>query len=259
MHRQPPSSSPCRADPSARSSCPARLVRSLLVGAVLFLGLGCGGLENEPLTRATVRGSLVGAGRTSLVYLFGQPAIHDSPTVSELESLARTPDAHWTFELTDVPAGGRELMILISPGRARRLPLELIAGEVRELPSQVGELVAILEADLDAPSHQRIRAGTVVVKGTNIERTVQESELDLQVPAGCYIVEAHVPGLGTKAAPEACVGPGLRKRVPLHFDQPDGTPDRTGCNQTGCVGDYRCDVATGRCVDDDDDDDDDEG
>ncbi len=223
--------------------------RTMALGWVVLLLLsGCGGFDTHPLTHAILRGTLVGAGPSSMATIFGHPELVDVPTPSELSALSAQPNTNWAFELTDVPSGSIELLLIISPERADRLKMDIEGGEAEELTPQVGQRISTLQADFDAPSHQLIRRGTVTVVGTPIKRSVEVSELLLDVPAGCYDVQATVPGLGTKTVTGNCVTAGVLMRVPIHFDEPDGSPGREGCAVTGCEHDYEC-KSNGRCSD----------
>lgn len=220
-------------------------------GLAAVAGSACGGFENRPLTVATIRGSLVGAGPGSKVYIFGHPELSDVPSSEELKSLAVDSTSTWPFELTDVPTDDDtvDLMLFISPQRARRMPVHVMPSQVQTIPAQVGELISTLVADLDAPSHQLVRKGQVKVDGTSISLSIEEAEPEIKVPAGCYTVTATVPGLGTITSNQTCVGAGLKAKVPVHFLEPDGSPGREGCQVTGCEDEheYECE-GSGQCV-----------
>jgi hypothetical protein len=217
--------------------------RKLVFAAGLAVaGSACGGFENQPLGWAAIRGSLVGAGAGSKVSIFGHPELTDAPSTNELKALAADPTSTWAFELTKVPTDEEtvDLMLLISPQRARRMSVHVVPGQVQSIPAQVGEQISMLVADLDAPSHQLVRKGQVKIDGTSIAISVEESEPEIPVPAGCYTITATVPGLGTITSPQACVGPGRVLREPMHFPEPDGSPGREGCSVTGCESGYKC-------------------
>lgn len=227
--------------------CPTR---TLALASIVAGLCGCGGFESHPLTHAVLRGSLVGAGPSSMATILGKPELVDVPTASELAVLSGQTNANWAFELNDVPSGPIELLLFISGQRADRLKMDIEGGEVEELTPQVGQRISTLRVDLEAPSHQLIRRGTVRVLGTPIKRSIELSEMYLAVPAGCYALEASVPGLGTKTVTESCVAPGLSKSVPIYFDEPDGSPGREGCSVTKCDYDYECKKG-GECEEDD--------
>jgi hypothetical protein len=224
-----------------------RWIRNMALVAPLAFAVGCGGLENVPLTEGMVRGALVGAGAGSSVSVMGRPDLVDVPTQAELAALAHQPSTNWNFELAHVPEGRVELLILIASGRTGRLAVDVVGGAIEDLPPQEGQASGRLEAKLRAPSHQEIEEGVLKVIGTPIRRHIEETSEDLEVPAGCYSVEATVPGLGTVTG-SGCVASGATQHVELPFLEPDGSPGREGCSVTGCQDEYHC-SSDGRCRD----------
>lgn len=224
--------------------------RTLALATVISGLCGCGGFDGHPLTHGILRGTLVGAGPSSKATILWKPELVDVPSTRELTVSPGKANGNWAFELSDVPNGPVELLLFISAERADRLKIDLKGGEVEDLGPQVGQRISTLDVDLDAPSHLRIRRGTVAVLGTTMRRSIELSEMAFGVPAGCYALEASVPGLG-KTEAESCVTAGIVKRVSIRFEKPDGSPGREGCSEAedaGCGCDYGYSCKSGKCV-----------
>lgn len=229
-----------------------RSTRTLAFATVIAGLCGCGGFDGYPLTHGILRGTLVGAGPSSSAMILGKPELVAVPSTRELTVSPGKANGNWAFEFRDVPRGEHiDLLLFISAERAVRQTIDLEGGEVKDLGPLVGKRISTLDVDLDAPSHLRIRKGTVAVLGTTIRRSIELSETRFDVPEGCYDLEASVPGLGTKTVTGSCVAAGIVKRVPIRFDGPSGSPGREGCSEAedaGCGCDYGYHCESGKCV-----------
>ena len=198
----------------------ALLIRMLLVLAGLC---GCGSLDNDPLRTGTVRGQLTGTDATALVSVVGR------------DDLVTAPDVEGRFELTGVPLGNVELLLMINASQSRRVTVAVGAASVVELgpvepaPSQEFEIY------VKTSGNQRVTGGSVTLVGTPLVKSIRapEDEAEFYVPPGCYQAFISVPGLGS-ATVEGCMEPGLPFEKTFTFDAPDGTPGREGCSVTGC-------------------------
>lgn len=195
----------------------------------LTLLSGCGSLDNQPLLTGTVRGQLTNIDSRALVAVLGR------------EDLITRPDAEGRFELTGVPLGTIELLVMINRNESRRLAVEVGAASVVELgaiepsPSQEYEIY------VRGPAGQRVTGGTVSLVGTPLVSSIKapEDEAEFYVPPGCYQAFISVPGLGT-ATVDGCMEPGVLFEKVFTFEAPDGTPGREGCVVTGCKASLVC-------------------
>ena len=198
-------------------------MRTLSLVLVVSLA-ACGSLDNDPLRTGIIRGQLEGSDLSSLI------------AVVSHEELVTHPDADGRFELTGVPLGNVELLVLINAQQSRRLSVEVGAASVIDLgpiapaPSQEFEIY------VNAPSGQRVTGGTVALVGTPLVKRIEapEDEAEFSVPPGCYQAFVSVPGLGNITV-DGCMEPGISFRKTITFDSPDGTPGREGCSVTGCT------------------------
>ncbi len=206
-------------------------MRTVLPALLAILALtGCGGLENEPLTLGVVRGTLLGTNLMSSAFVFGRP------------DLVATPNVAGGFEIRGIPAGSVEVLSLINADFADRRAVNVEGGLVTDLGSTTGRPVGFFELELIAPGFQSVSKGSVSVAGTplSLELSAHEpNEWVFHLPAGCYEVEATVPGLGSKTV-NACASETQHHEVHIEFPVPDGSPGREGCAVSGCMGLLRC-------------------
>lgn len=209
-------------------------MRRALLALPLATLSACGGLDNVPLTRGVVRGTLVGADGDALVAVVGTPA------------LSARPDALGRFTLTEVPLGAVDLLMLVNRASAERRQVTVTGGGVADVGEVAGRPVGTLEVKLRLPDNLSPRAAGVTVVGTPLVRGVDVlGEVELGLPAGCYAVRGVVPGVLPVERP-ACLPEGGALEVELDFPRPDGSPGQEGCSVTGCVDGYVC-RPDGRC------------
>lgn len=209
-------------------------MRRALATSLVAVLAGCGGLENGPLTKGVVRGSLVGADAQALV------AVVDAP------DLSARPAADGTFELKDVPHGDVELLLIVSASAAERRTVTVTGGGVADVGAVNGRPAGAVELHFRLPDLLSPRAGTATVKGTAIVQPVDPSgETTLSLPAGCYVVRGEVPGVPAVERP-VCALEGVSLELELDFPRPDGSPGQEGCSVSGCEDGAVC-KADGRC------------
>lgn len=202
------------------------LIRMLLALAVLG---GCGSLDNDPLRTGTVRGQLTGTDTTALVSVVGR------------DDLVTAPDADGRFELSGVPLGNVDLLLIINARQSRRLTVAVGAASVVELGAVEPAPSQEFEIYVKTSGNQRVTGGSVALVGTPLVDSIRapEDEAEFYVPPGCYQAFISVPGLGS-ATVEGCMEPGVPFKKIFTFDAPDGTPGHEGCSVTGCNGTLSC-------------------
>ncbi|MHB8879432.1 MAG: carboxypeptidase regulatory-like domain-containing protein, partial [Myxococcaceae bacterium] len=95
------------------------------------LAAGCGTIDNSPLRQGVVRGRVEGASLgLSLVTVFGQPGLRDDP------------GEDGSFEISGVPAGPIELLVLASSTQAARVGVEVLGGQVVDVGTVASEAAA---------------------------------------------------------------------------------------------------------------------
>ena len=200
-----------------------------LAAIVLGALTACGSLDNEPLRVGVIRGQLAGTDASALVAVVGR------------DDLVTAPDLEGRFELTHVPLGSVDLLVVINARESRRLTVEVGAATIVELGPVAPAPSARFEVYVTAPGGQVVTGGTVSLVGTPLSGSIRapENEVEFRVPAGCYEALVSVPGLGT-APVSGCVDGGALLERRLTLEAPDGTPGREGCVVTGCRGFLTC-------------------
>lgn len=195
---------------------------------------GCGGLENLPLTRGVVRGTLERPDGLALVAVMGTPA------------LATRPGPEGAFTLADVPQGEVDLLVVLDGRRAERRTVSLAGGAAVDLGLVVGRPAGVVQAHLRVPELLRTSGGEVAVVGTPLLVPVSSAgEARLVLGAGCYTVQGRHPGLAPIDA-RVCVDEGATEEVELELPEPDGAAGHEGCALTGCEDGAHC-GSDGRC------------
>lgn len=207
--------------------------RVLATVSVTFLA-ACGGLENVPLTKGVVRGSLVGANAQSLVAVIGQPELYTHP------------EADGSFSIADVPQGDVELLLLANSNSAARQTVTVTGGGVSNLGQVQGRPPGFLEIFLRPPNFISAAKGTVAVLGTPLTDTVEPSgEAEFRLPTGCYVVRGAVPGLAAVDR-DVCLEEGGLLDAEFELPEPDGSEGHEGCGLAGCLAGTVC-KSDGRC------------
>lgn len=198
---------------------------------MLCLGValaGCGGLENEPLTRGVLEGTLARPDALALVAVMGRP------------ELAARPDAAGRFRLADVPSGEQDLLLVLDGQRAERRMVSVAGGAVTNLGDVEGRRAGQVLARLGGPDLLQLAAGEVLVLGTPLRASLTaQREARLVLGAGCYTLRATHPGLAA-VEDQVCVNEGEQQAKELEFPEPDGEPGHEGCQVTGCEGAATC-------------------
>lgn len=209
-------------------------MRALLATVVVFGLLGCGGFDNDPLRRGTVRGTLEKVTPESAV------------VIEELPEFLARPDEKGRFELVNVPQGEVTLLVLASEVNAERLPVEVKGGQVTEVGSVGNRAGALVVVRLMAPAKYSLAQATVSVRGLPVERSLRTGVTEVTVPAiGCFTFEFKAPGLGA-GSQQLCVEGATRYGVEFTVAVPDGSEGREGCSVSGCVEGFMC-KADGTC------------
>jgi hypothetical protein len=214
-------------------------MRRAVASAVLAFLPACGGLENAPLTKGVVQGTMAGANATSLVAVVGRPELSARPQ----------PDGRFT--LAEVPAGAVELLFLFNEAAADRRRVTVTGGGVADVGVVTGQPATRLEVELRPPDNLSARLGVVTLVGTAVQATPEERpgaayEVRFSLPAGCYLVRGEVPGL-LPVEQDVCLAAGdPHESRHLDFKSPDGTAGQRGCAVSGCVPGGVC-QADGRC------------
>lgn len=199
--------------------------RLLLLAGLLA---GCGGLENEPLTRGVLEGTLARPDALALVAVMGRP------------DLAAQPDAEGRFRLVDVPSGEQDLLLVLDGQRAERRVVAVAGGTVTDLGIVEGRRSGLVLARLGGPDLLQLSAGEVSVVGTPLRAALSsQREARLVLGAGCYTLRATHPGLAT-VEEQVCVNEGEQQATELELPEPDGEPGHEGCRVTGCEGAASC-------------------
>lgn len=207
--------------------------RALLSTSLLWLA-ACGGLDNDPLRRGVIEGTLERPDSLALVAVMGLP------------ELSARPDATGRFSLADVPSGEQELLLVLDGQRAERRAVSVGGGAVTELGVVEGRRAGLVLAHLGGPDLLQLSAGEVSVVGTPLRASLSSGrEARLVLGAGCYTLRATHPGLATIEEP-VCVNEGEQRALELELPEPDGEPGHEGCQVTGCEGAAAC-RADGRC------------
>lgn len=196
-----------------------------LLAIALVALTGCGSLDNEPLLVGVIRGQLANTDETALVAVVGR------------DDLVTRPDFEGRFELSQVPLGSVDLLVVINALESRRFTVEVGAASVVELGAVAPAPSAHFELYVRAPGGQRVNGGTVALLGTPLTARIRgaESEADFNLPAGCYEAQVAVAGLGTTTV-SGCVDAGGRFERIITLAEPDGSPGREGCSVSGCQG-----------------------
>ena len=209
-------------------------MRALLATVVVFGLLGCGGFDNDPLRRGTVRGTLEKVTPESAV------------VIEELPEFFVKPDEKGRFELVDVPQGPVTLLVLASEVNAERLPVEVKGGQVTEVGSVGNRAGALVVVRLTAPEKYGVANARVSVRGLRLERSLRTGVTEVTVPAiGCFTFDLSAPGLGADSK-QLCVEGATRYAVDFTVAVPDGSEGREGCSVSGCVEGFMC-KADGTC------------
>lgn len=203
-------------------------MKRLLAIALIAL-TGCGSLDNEPLLVGVIRGQLANSDDTALVAVVGR------------DDLVTRPDAEGRFELTSVPLGQVDLLVVINALESRRFTVQVGAASLVELGAIAPAPSAHFEIYVRAPGGQRVNGGTVALVGTPLTTRIRgsESEAEFDLPAGCYEALVTVAGLGTGNV-SGCVEEAGRFEQTFTFPPPDGSPGREGCPVSGCQGVLVC-------------------
>lgn len=197
---------------------------------LLLAGLlaGCGGLDNAPLTRGVLEGTLVRPDALALVAVMGRP------------ELAAQPDAAGRFRLADVPSGEQDLLLVLDGQRAERRVVSITGGGVTDLGAVEGRRSGLVLARLGGPDLLQLSSGEVAVVGTPLHASLTpQREARLVLGAGCYTLRATHPGLAA-VEDQVCVNEGEQQAKELEFPEPDGEPGHEGCGVTGCEGAAAC-------------------
>jgi hypothetical protein len=203
-----------------------------------LLPAGCGGIWNEPLRVAIVKGRVIGA----------DPAV-GLALVRERTHIRSALDEEGRFELREVPAGKAELFIIASSNGAIIQQIETTGGQVLVLPDIQPSPAARLEVRCDVDGGYSTAQGTVTVVGTPFEQVELGSDervyLGPMAP-GCYEIQVSVPSIGFKTVNQ-CLEGGVETRVEVVFDRPGSGKEGPGCSGSGCDEGLLC-TAEGRCV-----------
>lgn len=209
-------------------------MRRVLATCCVALLAACGGLENVPLTKGVVRGTLVGANAQSLVAVIGHPELFTHP------------DTQGAFSIADVPQGDVELLVLANSQSAARLSVTVTGGGVSNLGQVQGRPPGFLEVYLRPPNFISAAKGSIAVLGTPLSDTVEPSgEGEFRLPAGCYVIRGTVPGLAPTDR-DVCVEENGLLEVEVELPEPDGSEGQEGCGVAGCLVGTIC-KSDGRC------------
>ncbi len=195
---------------------------AFIVGVAASCFVACGSLDNEPLRSGVIRGRLAGTDASALVAVLGR------------DELVTRPDAEGRFELSPVPLGKAELLVVINALQSRRLLVDVGPASIVELGAIEPAPSVEFEVYVKAPGGQRVTGGSVTLLGTPLVKSIKppEDEAEFKVPPGCYEALVSVPGLGTATANGCVVAEPFEQIVVLPV--PDGSPGREGCVVTGC-------------------------
>ncbi|MBK7862352.1 MAG: hypothetical protein IPJ65_27835 [Archangiaceae bacterium] len=174
-------------------------------GAVLVVGLACGGLDNRPLEVGVVHGTLSDCDADAVVGVVGDAATR------------AVADGSCAFRLEGVEPGVRQLYLATTAKKVTLVEVEVQAAKVSELGEVVGRPGAFMRVEISGD-------------GGDLDGTVTAPDLPLTVtalgrsgmarigpfPQGCFKLEVSVKRLGQKML-DACVTEGEEKSVAVVF------------------------------------------
>lgn len=183
--------------------------------------MGCGGLQNEPLTRGDIEGRLLNADADALVGIVGQP------------QFTTHPGADGAFHIDDAPAGELELFLVMNSTRALRLQATVNGGDVLRLGALEGGAAAHLTVEYEGPEFLRLYDVNIFLKDMPLPVAHTQEGVHWVVPAGCYLAHGEARGLRAVEQQE-CLGEGESRFIELHPLPPDGTEGNEGCVVGDC-------------------------
>ncbi len=204
--------------------------------ALLLCGvlLGCGGLQNEPLTRGAIEGRLLNADADALVGIVGQP------------QFTAHPGADGAFHLDGAPAGELELFLVMNGTRAQRQTVTVTGGSLLQLGDLEGTPAAHLTVEYEGPEFLRLYDVNIFLKDMPVPVAHTQEGTRWVVPAGCYLAHGEARGLRAVEQQE-CLTAGESRFIELHPLPPDGSEGNEGCVVGDCDDGATCQM-NGRCT-----------
>lgn len=176
-----------------------------LCGLLVLLALGCGGnVDNRKLREG--HGGIKG----TLFFEDGSPAAGALVQVINLPSLRAVADDNGTFEILNIPAGRRELVLYHKKPFAARSPVWVVRGHTITLDSSLSRLLpaVTLKGTISAAPRFHAAGISVVLKGAPYSTTThnEKGEFVLRnIPRGCHILQISAPYFQRRETTDVCV------------------------------------------------------
>jgi hypothetical protein len=180
------------------------MVRALAILAAV--SSACGGLDNRPLQLGAVSGTAAECDGSGVVGVVGDSAVRV------------VPDASCGFRIEGIAPGSHELFVAPTAKKVALVTFESKETELTDVGQVVGQPGAFERLRISTPMGTEID-GQVEVPGLPLTSTAIGRSGMVRIgpfPAGCFVLEVSLNGLGKKAV-TGCLAEGEEQSLDVAF------------------------------------------